>query len=285
MSETMSDHNAELWKQTQAARRDPRSTHELISQALSLDEEDPLQGEIVALLHFRATREVFEAARALCASPCACERSLGAWILGQLGIPDRAFPGASVKVLARMLPAETDRNVLHAICIALGYLEHPAAVPLLLSLKGHPDSLVRYGVAFGLAGKETPEAIQGLIELSADPSRGVRDWATFGLGSQTDLDTPQLRAALAARLNDPDLTTRGEAMVGLARRKDERVLGPLTEALRPDHFRRYDSCEDLVLEAAEELADPRLVPALRRLQRHCDERRLADVIECCREKA
>src|SRR5262249_59679661 len=54
---------------------------------------------------------------------------------------------------------------------------------------------------------------------------------------------------------------RGEAMVGPANRRDERVLPALVAALgmdESDFGERYD----LVLSAADELADPRLLPAL-----------------------
>jgi HEAT repeat protein len=252
--------------ETEAARQDPRSTHELISQALTLDEEDSLLGEILTLLHFRATREVFEAAAALCKSRRTAERQLGASILNQLGHPDRIFPDEVLAVLSAMLVTEKDRDVLHTICIALRYLDLPEGIPLLLSLKEHPDAWVRHGVAFGLGGEEDPEAVQGLIDLSADEDEVVRDWATFGLGKQLDLDTPPIRAALAARLDDPDPVTRAEAFGGLARRKDPRVIPPLLEALRPERIDWFEEGQDLVIEAAEELADPRLRVALRRLR-------------------
>ena len=58
-----------------------------------------------------------------------------------------------------------------------------------------------------------------------DESDEVRDWATFGLGSLcVDLksgqyqDSPEIRDALYARLNDP--AARDEAIWGLAQRKD-----------------------------------------------------------------
>jgi HEAT repeat protein len=84
----------------------------------------------------------------------------------------------------------------------------------------------------------------------------VRDWATFGLGTQIDTDTPEIREALHQRLNDPDADTRAEAMVGLARRKDLSALEPILEGLSGDEV------DDLVIEAAAELGDPRLLPAL-----------------------
>jgi HEAT repeat protein len=99
-------------------------------------------------------------------------------------------------------------------------------------------------------------AIKALIELSRDKDSDVRDWATFGIGTMIDTDTHEIREALLARVTDPDDDTRGEALVGLARRKDERVLEPLINELTGE------SVGLLAIEAAEELGNPRLGPAL-----------------------
>jgi hypothetical protein len=99
-----------------------------------------------------------------------------------------------------------------------------------------------------------------LIALSADREVHVRDWATFGLAVQIDTDTPALRAALCARLDDPDGNTAGEAMVGLARRKDAQVVAPLLKFMQTGHV------GSLPLEAAAALADPVLLPTLQQIQ-------------------
>ncbi len=252
----------ELESQTHAARNDPRATHELVTLALTEPDEDAAW-EAVVMLHFRGTREVLDAARQLCASACPQEKTLGANILGQLGIPNRSFPEESVKVLLKLLDVESDEEVLDAICTALGHIHEPAAIPALCRLKGHPSDQVRYAVVFGLLGFEEELAIETLVELSRDKEDLVRDWATFGLGTQIDTDTPEIRAALLARVFDEDEVTRGEALVGLARRKDERVIEPLIQELA-----RYPDAEfgGYSLAAAEELADPQLLPVLNRLK-------------------
>ena len=70
-------------------------------------------------------------------------------------------------------------------------------------------------------------------------------------------------------------------MVGLAIRRDERVIPALLAALamdEDDFGERYD----LVLEAADELADPRLLPALLARQgRTTDDLSLQSVITRC----
>src|SRR5438309_1224094 len=87
---------------TSEAPSDPRSTHELISTALIAPDEE-VASEAILALHYRATREVFDAASQLCKSECPQERSLGANILGQLGIPDRTFRGETVKLLVVLI--------------------------------------------------------------------------------------------------------------------------------------------------------------------------------------
>jgi len=67
-----------------------------------------------------------------------------------------------------------------------------------------------------------------------DVDDSVRDWATFGIGSLCDIDTPELRDALAARLADADEEVRGEAVVGLATRGDNRAIRAIVQAFASD---------------------------------------------------
>lgn len=234
-------------------RNDPRPTGELIRIALT-EEDEHAAWDPVTTLHFRGTKEVLEHARQLCNSPIPKERKLGADILGQLGIPDRTFPDDCFQILATTLSYEKEPIVLAAIAIAFGHLHDPRGIPLLAPLKNHSDSDVRYGVVHGISRHKNELAIQTLIDLSKDSDMDVRNWATFGLGSMIDTDTPEIRKALFDRTTESDHEIRGEALVGLARRKDERVLDLLIEGLSLDHV------GILALEAAEELADPRLAP-------------------------
>ncbi len=236
----------------------------------------------MSTLHLRGTREVFEEAVKLCRSECPQERGVGADILGQLGVPDRLCPDECVALLADMSGSETELEVVGSICTALGHLPHPGAVEPLLRWKGHPNEEIRQHVAWALGGHEEADAVEALIELSADPDEDVRDWATFGLGSQMDLDTPRIREALCARLNDPDPITRAEAFVGLARRKDERVIAPLIEVLDSTQLDGFEPRQDLVLEAVEEIADPRLLPSLLAMRDRKGSEWIEEMIQRCR---
>jgi HEAT repeat protein len=218
----------------------------------------------VTILHHKGSREVLESATRLCANDSADERQLAANILGQLGVPDRTFPNECFKILAAMLAKETDPNVLESIGAAFGHLQDPRAIELLLPLKSHANSDARFGVALGMTGHDRPDAIEALIELSRDTQESVRDWATFALGTVIPADTPEIREALFARISDPHDETRGEALVGLALRKDERVIEPLISDLTSGNAGR------LTLEAAEAIGDPRLYPVLVELKSYCD---------------
>jgi len=211
-------------------------------------------------LHLRGGRDVFEQACKLCASPEGCERHVRADILGQLGTPNHRVPEETLAVLLGMLEREQEPDVRNSIAVALGNSRHLCAVEPLEHLKEHPDDRVSYGVVFGLLCQEHELAIRTLTELSTDPDTDVRDWAMFGLGSQIEADTPAIREALVARLTDENEYIRGEAMVGLARRNDRRMVEPLLTELEVGWF------GSLLTEAAAEIGDPRLYPVLVRLR-------------------
>jgi HEAT repeat protein len=70
--------------------------------------------------------------------------------------------------------------------------------------------------------------------MTTDAEELVRDWATFGIGIAGTTDSIEVRRALKARLDDPDATTRYEAVQGLARLRDECVVPILLAGLGED---------------------------------------------------
>lgn len=236
---------------------DPRSTEELIQASLEGDEDDEHAWTAIHVLRWRGTREVLEAALCLLESPSAKARGRGADILGQLGGKTLTFPTECGDALMGLLRRETEPGVLQSVGFALGHLRELRALDELIRLSHHPIPEVRHGAVHGLAPLESPRVIEALIRLSADEDRDVRDWAVFGLGTlREEADTPELRDALAARLGDEDAGTFGEAVVGLANRKDPRALEPTRAALSGDTVNVY------ALEAAGALGDPSLFPLL-----------------------
>ncbi|MEZ5844522.1 MAG: HEAT repeat domain-containing protein [Hyphomicrobiaceae bacterium] len=134
-------------------------------------------------------------------------------------------------------------------------------VALRRDLASHACEAVRVAVAQHLrADSSGSPAASALIGLMADEATDVRDWATFSLGTQSDADSPDIRAALAERLADDDEETRLEAMVGLARRQDRRALPMVLAELESDEV------ANSAIEAAGALALPELVAPLQAVQ-------------------
>ncbi len=110
-----------------------------------------------------------------------------------------------------------------------------------------------------LTGSVFAEAnLSRLIDYTRDSDLSNRDWATFHLG-HTDIDTPEVRTALHDRLNDEDPTIQEEAMLGLARRRDETALPLMRDWLQARPV------SQIILEAAEAFADNSLCVLLSKL--------------------
>ena len=245
-----------------------RTVPELVSTALSGEEDDERAWDAIRELRRRGTEEVFGAAMALLNSSVPKERWRGVDILGQLGVSAPGEPGPSKDLRSRcadqllqLLQHETDPGVLDSIGVALGHLSDPRGPAALFPLRTHPEPEVRLAVVHGMSRHAQPVAIEALIQLSSDPHEEVRNWATFGLGTMLEnADTSELRDALVQRLAEPNPEIRGEALVGLAKRKDPRVVRPLREELGelPVII--------LAVEAAEALEDPSFLNLLRKLR-------------------
>lgn len=238
--------------------RDTRESATLAALALVEPDEDVAR-EAIAILHYRSTPLEFELAREFASDREPARRSLAADILGQIGWDERAFLEESVDILLDLLDDSDSVVVAHA-AEALGFRNHPRAIPPLLRHLTDPDANVRLGVVSGLSMHNDLDAIAGLIRLTVDDDRDVRDWATFGLGSLTDIDTPELREALLARVYDDDDEIRGEALIGLARRRHPDALVFVQQELNRPFTGSWP------IEAAELLADASLYPVLQALQ-------------------
>jgi HEAT repeat protein len=242
---------------------DSLTTETLIELALAQKHEDDA-GQFITVLQLRANREVFESAKKLCKSDRPQTRALGIDIISQLGIPDRAFPEESLELYLKLLELEKDSRVLHHLGVALGYLQDIRGIKPLVKFKNHPDAEVRYGVVMGLLSLENELAIHTLIELSTDVDPEVRTLATCALGSHISTDTEAIRDALFTRFFEEDCHENyeiyGEALVGLAKRKDPRIIPALLDELASD------CVNNLAVEAAAAMDDSQLNAALEQLK-------------------
>jgi HEAT repeat protein len=213
-----------------------REIEELFAQALTGDYEDDAAWEAVHALRALGTRGVFERAAELCGSNDSLSRARGASVLGQLGRRfeqrSNAFADESYTVLTELVQRETDPQPLASGIAALGHLGNPLAIPVIASFSSHPGPEVRFDLAFALGCFPNDQlSAATLLALMEDSNKDVRDWATFGLGALGELDSAEICEGLVRRLTDDDEDVREEAMVGLGKRKDRRVLSSLLVAL------------------------------------------------------
>jgi len=212
----------------------------LFAQTLRGDYDADLPWEAVRSLSKIGSREVFNRAAAWCGSQNPLERARGADVLAQLGKtsehPETAYAAESFPVVSTLALSESDARPLGSAIHALGHIANPLAIPLLTMHQNHPDPDVRFAVACALGNfPDNPVAATVLIELTRDVDDDVRNWAMFAIGTLSRLDSPELRDALLAGLSDPYEDVREEAIAGLARVKDKRVLPPLLSALEDPH--------------------------------------------------
>lgn len=235
------------------------STADIIVAAYLTQDENEYWN-CIALLHKRGSETEFLAAEQLAREDDPVRREIGADILGQLGWSADAFHDESVTLLIELL-ADSVPDVIASAAFSLGHRNDSIAVPHLLQHIQHPDTVVRHGVVSGLSGHDENSAVAGLIVLSGDQDFDVRNWATFGLGSQCDIDTADLREALLRRTEDEEPEIRGEALIGLARRKDKRVKERIIQELSGEFY------GDWAVEAAEVYPDKLYLPLLEGLLR------------------
>lgn len=248
----------------------------LFQKALSVKLNGNAYWKYVSELRSRGSKETFFTAKDLCLSSLKQNRVLGIDVLCQLRIYDKSdgdhiatskqfYPKKAINLVRPMLQDNRKEVILSAI-YALGHLHDPnrAEVIAPFARKRNPD--IRHAVAFALGGDSRPLAVKTLILLTEDKDPHVRDWATFGIGSLADarkVNSIEVREALFRRLNDSHMDTRGEAMVGLAKRGDRRVVEYIKRELSSESPRVY------AFEAAEEFAETIFLPELKQLLKNC----------------
>lgn len=97
-----------------------------------------------------------------------------------------------------------------------------------------------------------------LIEMTRDSDTANRDWATLLL-AQSEVDDEVVRTALRTAADDSDPVVRAEAILGLANRSAPEALSLVERELAGD------VATVPLMEAAEALAAPQLIEAIRAL--------------------
>ena len=222
---------------------------ELFAETLKDQYDDEAPWQAVHALRQIGSREVLETASDWCRSDAPLKRARGADVLAQLGKtadhPENNFPEESFNAIATLAESEKHIQPLSSAIHALGHIGDPRAIPLLVRYSTHSESEIRFAVACacGSFANELP-IVAVLLELMRDTDEDTRDWATFALGSLGSVDSPEIRDAFAARLNDSFEDVVEEALAGLAQRRDPRALPLLLHRLR------HPDVDDLTLESA-----------------------------------
>lgn len=204
--------------------------------------------------------EMVARAAQACASTDWATRLVGVGLLREICHAATDPVPVALAAVAGLLKGESHLLVLEAAASALGVFRSPEGIDALIRLAHHASEDVRFEVAVALpacCGEDDDARVSAtLIRLSTDPDDDVRDYATFGLGTLLEVDTPEVREALADRLTDPHPDTRAEAIVGLALRKDPRAIGAVKAELAAGSVGR------LAVAAAATLGELRLLDAL-----------------------
>ncbi|MNK89846.1 putative lyase [compost metagenome] len=208
--------------------------------------------DYITILRQRTTKEVFEKSVQFAQSKNPKEKIIGIDVLAQLGIPPRPFQKQTIKLFFELLETENNTKVLKSLLIAIGHNNENLTnkqIGRLAIFSTTKNPLIKEGLVFSLLMINHPKAIESLITLSSDKLNHIRDWATFGLGTQIDEDNLEIRNALWKRVTDKHQETKLEAILGLAKRKDERIKPIIVQELLNGEY------GVVLFEAIEEIGD------------------------------
>ncbi|RYG67962.1 hypothetical protein EON80_12590 [bacterium] len=177
-------------------------------------------------------------------------------VFGKLREANSPHSKTIATLLIELLAEADDQLVIGAIISALGHGEgEPRILQALLSQVTHPYVMVRWHLIFGLGGYREPEAVEALLTLARDDDELVRDWALLKL-RELKIDSPAIRAAFVHAMTDEDAMVREEALCGLAKLRDKRVVpAVLREIDEEGHSALFE-------QIAEHTPNYQLLPAL-----------------------
>ena len=202
----------------------------LLAGAAACGESDRTErARLIARLQRRADTAAFDATAEAARSPDLALRLVAVEVLGQLGYAQgRPYREQTLPILVETADQAAEPRLLQTALTAIAHLGDARALTTVLRYVAHRDAGVRRVVAVALSSvvdEDDPAlaAVEALIALSRDPDESVRDWATFGLGDLPAADSPALREALVARLDDRVPSIAERARTALAERADPHV--------------------------------------------------------------
>jgi HEAT repeat protein len=149
-----------------------RTLDELIETAVREWDSDAEWPPYLAALTWRGDEATLAAALELLGRDDPRARAVGAYVLGQLGIPERTHPQESADALERHAEGEEDPEVLATIASAFGNLGPRYGLETLLRLRRHADPRVREGAAEALAGRDEERVFDAAGRAHRRPRAG-----------------------------------------------------------------------------------------------------------------
>lgn len=210
------------------------TTKQLIVKAYAEENEDKYM-EYIHILRSRGDNEVFELTKKLVYSKDSVYRDISASILSQFSYKTKLHKGESVYLLTKLL-YDKDEAVITSAIYAFGYRKCTRHANKLASFGTSQSLQIKEALAFSLGGYENQKCIDALILLMKDENDYVRNWSTFSLAQITEINTEKIRNALFENLDDEEKEVRGEALLGLALRKDERTKEVILEDLQHSFY-------------------------------------------------
>ncbi len=202
-------------------------TDEKLFSRLINNKSDRTYWDNIRELRSRCNEYVFKKSYELAQSNLTKEKIIGIDILAQLGSGKRPFQKETLKLYFELLKSEENSEVLMSILYGIGHNNYKtltkSQIEVLAVFKNHKDKFIRQGLVSALSGVDNPIAIDTQIFLMNDKIASIRDWATFSIGTQIYRNNKKIRNALWERVDDNHQDTKLEAIVGLAKRKDNRV--------------------------------------------------------------
>lgn len=227
-------------------------TNEKLFARLQNNKSKKSYWDYISIIRQRTTKKVFEKSVQFAQSKNPNEKIIGIDVLAQLGIPPRPFLKTTIKLFFELLKDEKNPKVLMSLLFAIGHNNENLTnkqIGKLAEFTTTENPLIKEGLVFSLLMINHPKAIESLITLSSDKLNHIRDWTTFGLGTQIDEDNLKIRNALWKRVNDKHQKTKLEAILGLAKRKDNKIKPIIVQELLNGEY------GIVLFEAIEEIGD------------------------------
>ncbi len=217
--------------------------------------------ENVHILRRRPSNKLFLICKALTESENSEKRILGINILAQMGLTKRPYLNETLEIYFNLLDIEKDSYVLMSLLYGIGHNNNElnkTQIEKLCSFSKTTDDLINEGLLHAVGFIKNSKAIDILINFTEHKYSYMRDWATFYLG-QSDSNSKKIKEALWKRINDKDENTKFEAIFGLAKRKDERIVEIIIKELKKRDF------QNLLFDAILEFKKEKFLPLLQEI--------------------